>query len=232
MDELKLDPLQFNEGTLCILWNPLIILIIWCCFKQNHLVKPSYWPWVHLRSKLICSAISPNFSGADIKKWVLSSKKVWCSVLITTPTNVPKPCFLQSVFGLLPAQAFEGYRTKATLFLMFSQTRYIRIPHLMWILTLLQIKLQMQTLALWPNIGFWTMWSFKENQKEEDWTMQIMLCCKSVWSKILVHQEKAWRVVTKDWVGSCLVLELLQEPASNFEAARSMISISSRKGRK
>ena len=190
MDELKLDPLQFNEDILCILWNPLIILIIWCCFKQNHLVKPSYWPWVHLRSKLICSAISPNFSGADTKKWVLSSKKVWCSVLITTPTNVPKPCFLQSVFGLLPAQAFEGYRTKATLFLMFSQTRYIRIPHLMWILTLLQIKLQMQTLALWPNIGFWTMWSFKENQKEEDWTMQIMLCCKAVWSKLLVHQEQ------------------------------------------
>ena len=132
----------------------------------------------------------------------------------------PSPVFYK-VF-LAYSQAFEGYRTKATLFLMFSQTRYIRIPHLMWILTLLQIKLQMQTLALWPNIGFWTMWSLEENQKEEDWTMQIMLCCKSVWSKILVHQEKAWRVVTKDWVGSCLVLELLQEPASNFGATRSL----------
>ena len=34
------------------------------------------------------------------------------------------------------------------------------------------------------------MCSLKENQKEEDWTMQIMLCCKAVWSKILVHQEQ------------------------------------------
>ena len=38
--------------------------------------------------------------------------------------------FFYKVF-LAYSQAFEGYRTKATLFLMFSQTRYIRIPHLM-----------------------------------------------------------------------------------------------------
>ena len=59
-----------------------------------------------------------------------------------------------------------------------------------------------------------------------------MLCCKAFGSKYLYTKSRASRVVSKDKVGSSLVLELLQEPASNFEAAQSMISISYRKGRK
>ena len=59
-----------------------------------------------------------------------------------------------------------------------------------------------------------------------------MLCCKAFGSKYLYTMSRASRVVSKDKVGSSLVLELLQEPASNFEAAQSMISISYRKGRK
>ena len=55
---------------------------------------------------------------------------------------------------------------------------------------------------------------------------------QSIWLKYLYTKSRASRVVSKDKVGSSLVLELLQEPASNFEAAQSMISISYRKGRK
>ena len=117
--------LPFHSGkSSALLWYPSVIQLIAACVFCFR----TFWRALHW-CKLITGCWLSN-AGCYLNLSKKPNVAFWCLDLITTN---PSPVF-HKVF-LAYSQAFEGYTTKATPVFDLSQTRWIRVPHLMWILT-------------------------------------------------------------------------------------------------